>query len=118
MKTETIHENKKGDSTAIRFVEKMPEFPGGASKFYEYLTKELKYPKNCMEKGISGKVIVEFVIERNGSISNVKVVTKVHPELDAEAIRVIKGSPNWIPGEQLGKPVRVFYTIPINFSLK
>jgi periplasmic protein TonB len=105
------------DSTPVRFVEDMPEFPGGNKEFSSYLKKEMKYPENCRIKGIQGVVIIEFVVEKNGKVTHVKAVTKVDPELDAEAVRVIQNSPDWKPGKQMGKPVRVFYTIPIRFSL-
>ncbi len=108
----------KIDSTAVRFVEDMPEFPGGNKEFSSYLKKEMKYPENCRIKGIQGVVIVEFIVEKTGKITHVKAVTKVDPELDAEAVRVIQNSPDWKPGKQLGKPVRVYYTIPIRFTLK
>lgn len=107
----------KQDTSVVRFVEKMPEFPGGNNEFYKYLQKELKYPEECRKRGITGKVIVEFVIEKDGSISNVRTIVPVYPALDAEAERVIRNSPKWKPGSQLGKPVRVFYQIPIKFSL-
>lgn len=114
--TDTIL-SKPSDSTVIRFVEIMPEFPGGMNEFTKYLQKELKYPEECRKKGITGRVLVEFIVEKDGSISNVRTIVPVYPALDAEAERVIRKSPKWKPGYQLGKPVRVYYQIPIKFSL-
>lgn len=100
-----------------RWAEEMPKFPGEADAWQKYLQNQLTYPKFCIELGIIGTVVVEFVVERDGSISNVKVLNPVYPDLDAEAVKVIKNSPKWIPGKQMGKPVRVFYQIPIKFTL-
>jgi len=106
------------DTTPRRFVEVMPEFPGGNKEYYRYLKKELKYPENCRIKGIQGIVVIEFVVEENGKITNVKVTKSVDPDLDKEALRVVEHFPDWIPGEHQSKRVRVSYTIPISFSLK
>jgi protein TonB len=101
----------------LRFVEDMPQFPGGAEAWVAYLQKELKYPESCRILNLSGVVVVEFIVEKDGKISNVKAITQVYPDLDDEAKRVISASPKWIPGKQMGKPVRVTYTIPIRFTL-
>jgi periplasmic protein TonB len=101
----------------IGFIEIMPEFPGGPETFMEYLNKELHYPENCRKDSVTGVVLVDFVIEKDGKVSNVKAQYQVHPDLDAEAIRVIQNSPKWIPGTQMGKPIRVTYSIPIRFTL-
>ncbi len=100
-----------------RWAEEMPKFPGEADAWQKYLEKNITYPNFCKELGVTGTVLVEFVVERDGSISNVKVLNPVYPDLDAEAVKVIKNSPKWIPGKQMGKPVRVFYQIPIKFTL-
>lgn len=112
-----IIQDEGSEPPPVRFVEQMPEFPGGMDAFNAYLKRELRYPEQCRQIGITGVVLVEFVVERNGSISNVKVLVPVYPDLDAEAIRVISASPKWNPGKQMGKAVRVFYQIPIRFSL-
>lgn len=96
------------------FVEKMPEFPGNLIKF---LSESIHYPQAAIETGIQGKVICEFIVNRDGSIEDVKVLRKVHPSLDKEAVRVIESMPKWIPGKQRGKPVRVKYTLPVSFKL-
>lgn len=98
--------------------ERMPEFPGGDKAIFQFLAKTIKYPLVAAEGGIQGKVFVGFVILEDGTISDVSVVKSVHPLLDAEACRVVKAMPKWIPGQQDGKPVRVSYTMPINFALE
>ena len=103
------------DSThqdVFNVVEDMPQFPGGATELFEYLAQNINYPN------IQGRVIVTFVVEKDGSISNAEVVKSVAPSLDAEALRVINAMPNWIPGKQNGKEVRVKYTVPISFHLQ
>lgn len=96
--------------------EEMPVFPLG--KVEEYVQKELKYPTEAKEKGIEGRVTVSCVIEKDGQLSEVKVLRGVHPLLDAEALRIVKGMPRWKPGEFRGEKTRVSYTIPVNFKLK
>ena len=99
----------------IDVVEDMPQFPGGTQKLFEYLAKNVRYPKEAEEKCIQGRVIVTFVVEKDGSITDAKVLRSVAPSLDAEALRVVNDMPKWIPGKQDGEPVRVKYTIPITF---
>ncbi|MBB6127514.1 energy transducer TonB [Mucilaginibacter lappiensis] len=97
-------------------IDQVPEFPGGLYKFSKYLDKNLKYPKEAKENNIQGRVTVTFVVEKDGSLSDSKVTKSLTPETDAEAIRLIKNSPKWIPGKQGGRPVRVLYSIPITFQ--
>ncbi|MDO5446721.1 MAG: energy transducer TonB [Prevotellaceae bacterium] len=99
-------------------VEQMPDFPGGMSALMQYLSKHIKYPVVAEENGIQGRVIVTFVVEKNGSITDVQVVKSVDPSLDKEAVRVVKSMPNWIPGKQNGSAVRVKYTLPVTFRLQ
>ena len=99
-------------------VEQMPEFPGGETALRKYLSNSVKYPRIATENGVQGKVYVNFVVDKNGGISNVKVVRGVDSALDNEAVRVIKAMPKWIPGKQNGETVRVSYTVPINFVLQ
>jgi TonB family protein len=101
----------------LRFVEMMPEPIGGLDAMYKFMQGELKYPAEAREKGIAGQVFLEFVVEKDGSIGNVKVVKGVHSLLDAEALRVVKMLPKWKPGTQNGKPVRCFYNIPVRFTI-
>lgn len=100
-------------------VEDMPSFQGGdINKFREYINKSLNYPEIAAENGIQGRVILSFVVEPNGSVSNVNILRGVDPALDKEAIRVVKSSPKWKAGMQRGKPVRVSFNIPIIFVLQ
>ena len=99
-------------------VEQMPSFPGGTQKLKEFIEENLRYPKELEESCVQGRVIVRFIVERNGKLSNVKVVKSVHPVLDKEALRIVKLMPRWIPGRQNGITVRVKFYIPIIFRLK
>lgn len=98
-------------------VEKSPEFPGGTNALYDYLRKNMKYPAICRESGITGRVIVSFTVNKDGSIVDVEVVKGVHPQMDKEAVRVVSAMPKWSPGEQRGKPVRCRFNLPVNFRL-
>ena len=98
-------------------VEEMPEFPGGPAALYETLVKSIQYPEEARIKGAQGRAIVTFVVEKDGSISNARMVKSVDPSLDAEALRVVNSMPKWNPGKQNGEPVRVKYTTPVRFSL-
>ncbi len=100
------------------FVEEMPEFPGGQESMYKFIAQNMKYPQYAVESNIQGKVYVRFIVEADGRITNVNVVRGVHSSLDNEAIRVVQSMPDWKPGKQNGKPVRVHFTLPLNFSLK
>ena len=99
-------------------VEQMPSFPGGPSALMQYLSSNIKYPVVAQENGVQGRVIVSFVVERDGSISDVKVARSVDPSLDREAQRVVKSMPRWSPGKQNGSTVRVKYTVPVVFRLQ
>lgn len=98
-------------------IEKQPEFPGGISKFYEYLSKTIKYPKTAQENNVQGKVFLSFIVEKDGSLSDALITRGLGSGLDEEALRVIKSSPRWNPGITDGKPVRVKYNINVNFTL-
>lgn len=99
-------------------VEEMPSFPGGPAKLFEYLSQNIHYPLVAEENGVQGRVVVTFVVERDGSITDVKVVKSVDPSLDKEAVRLIKSMPKWKPGKQNGSAVRVKYTTPVTFRLQ
>ena len=99
-------------------VEQMPSFPGGQSALLQYLSSNIKYPVVAEENGVQGRVIVTFVVEKDGSITDVRVVKSVDPSLDKEAQRVVKSMPKWIPGKQNGSAVRVKYTVPVTFRLQ
>ncbi len=98
-------------------VEQMPEFPGGAVAMMEYLSKNVRYPAEAYKKNIQGRVIATFVVEKDGSIADARVVRSIDPLLDAEALRVVNAMPQWTPGMHRGKAVRVKYTLPITFKL-
>jgi protein TonB len=109
---------KKVEKVKIHeFVEENAEFVGGQAKLYEYLNSNIKYPQQCIDNGIQGKVYVKFAVMKDGSIDDIQVLKKIHPKLDAEAVRVIENMPNWTPGKQKGKAVNVYFTLPINFQI-
>ena len=99
-------------------VEEMPHFPGGAAALQAFLSSNTKYPVVAQENGVQGRVIVSFVVERDGSITDVRVVRSVDPSLDREASRVVRSMPRWSPGKQNGSTVRVKYTVPVVFRLQ
>lgn len=120
IKEEVIAEPKVEDEQPmnIAMVEQKPEFPGGEAEMYKWLGNNIVYPSAASEEGIQGRVVVEFVVGRDGSITNVRVVRPRHPALDKEAVRVIKSMPKWIPGRNNGQPVKVTYTLPVSFKLQ
>lgn len=99
-------------------VEEQPEFPGGNAAMMKFLSDNIKYPVIAQENGIQGRVITNFVVEKDGSITDVQVVRGVDPSLDKEAVRVIQSMPKWKPGKQRGSPVRVRFTLPVVFRLQ
>lgn len=98
-------------------VEEMPEFPGGMKNLMAYIAKEMRYPKVAWEAGIQGRVAVQVIIEKDGTPTQARVIRHIHPELDAEALRIIKNMPKWQAGRQYGTPKRVFFTIPVAFQI-
>jgi TonB family protein len=110
-------ESRAAEGEVFMVVEEMPEFPGGMGECMKWLGQNIKYPAEAKEKGVEGRVIVQFVVEKDGTIVNAKVVRGVDPDLDAEALRVVNQSPKWKPGKQKGEAVRVKYTLPIMFRL-
>ncbi|WP_243348144.1 energy transducer TonB [Parabacteroides sp. FAFU027] len=103
---------------AFIVVEQMPEFPGGTEELQKYLNNNIRYPVSALENGVQGRVICEFVVNSDGRVTNAKVIRGVDASLDAEALRVINNMPPWKPGKQRGKPVKVRYTLPVNFKLQ
>ena len=115
----TYRENTIGYGNSVYdVVEEMPQYYGGSSALFEYLSKNVKYPVVAEENGIQGRVIVTFVVERDGSITETKIAKSVDPSIDREALRVVRNMPRWIPGRQNGSPVRVKYTVPVTFRLQ
>lgn len=108
----------KKNQKVFDVVEQMPEYPGGQAALFEFISKNVKYPEDAVKKKVEGKVFVTFVVDTDGKITDVSLLKKVFPSLDAEAIRVISAMPNWIPGRQKGQVVRVKYTVPLIFRLK
>ena len=108
---------KQEEDKVFQVVEEQPVFPGGMEALMNYLKKDMKYPKEAQDKGIQGRVIVQFVVNKDGSICDAKVVKAVDPLLDAEALRAVNAMPKWIPGKQKGEPVRVRFTLPLSFHL-
>lgn len=113
-----VEEEEIEEAEIFTVVEEMPEFPGGMAKLAEYLAKNIKYPQLARESGIQGRVFINFVVENDGSVTNVKVMRSLGGGCDEEAVRVVKSMPKWKPGKQRGKPVRVSYNLPVNFKLQ
>jgi protein TonB len=109
---------KEEETKVFDVVEQMPSFPGGQAALMSWLGSNIKYPVVAEENGVQGRVVCTFVVERDGSITDVKVVRGVDPSLDKEAVRVLKAMPHWIPGKQNGSAVRVKYTVPVTFKLQ
>lgn len=113
-----VEEEEPEEETIFEIVEQMPEFPGGQAALMQYLAKNIKYPTIAQENGTQGRVIIQFVVNRDGSIVDPVVVRSVDPYLDREALRVVQTLPKWKPGQQRGKPVRVKFTVPVQFRLQ
>lgn len=105
------------DKDIFTIVENQPQFPGGDEARIKFMNQNVRYPKAALEQGIQGTVYVTFVVEKDGNISNIRVIRGVHESLDNEALRVVAMMPKWNPGTQKGKPVRVQYNVPLKFSL-
>ena len=115
---ETVKEIAQEEEPVFQAVEQMPTFPGGTEEMMKYLGKNTQYPQTAAENGIQGTVFVQFVVDKHGKITDVKVIRGVDPELDKEAVRVAKSMPSWLPGKQNGEAVRVAFTMPVKFVLQ
>ena len=113
-----VQEEEVVEQEIFQIVEEMPAFPGGEAKLMEYVGKNIKYPQIARETGIQGRVFIGFVVEPDGSVSNVKLLRGIGGGCDEEAMRVVKSMPKWKPGKQRGKAVRVSYQIPVFFKLQ
>ncbi|MBQ4507301.1 MAG: energy transducer TonB [Paludibacteraceae bacterium] len=114
-----VVEEEEEEEVVFVVVEDMPEFPGGQQALFKYLSENVKYPVIAQENGIQGRVICQFVVNKDGNIVDVEVVRSGgDPSLDKEALRLVKSMPKWKPGKQRGKAVRVKYTVPVNFRLQ
>ena len=109
-------QTKKNDMV-FDVVEVMPQYPGGQIAMMKYIMENMKYPKQAVKERIQGRVTVRFIVEKDGSISDVKPILSVHPLLNKEAVRVVESMPKWTPGKQNGKPVRVRFNLPVMFKL-
>lgn len=115
--TQDVPNQPESDTPPVYFTENMPEFPGGKDSLTAYIQRELKYPQLAKENGITGTVLVEFVVEKDGRVTNGKVKIPLFPDCDEEALRVVMSMPRWKPAINLGKPVRCFYQVPVSFRL-
>lgn len=114
-----VEKDEEEDEQVIwQVVEQDPEFPGGVEALYKYIQQNIKYPQLAKENNITGRVFVTFVVEKDGSVSNVKAARDIGGGCGAEAVRVVKSLPKWTPGKQRGKAVRAAYTLPVNFTLQ
>lgn len=113
-----VQQSKSGSGKVFDVVESMPTYPGGMGALMQYLSSNIKYPTDAEKNGIQGRVITTFVVEKDGSITDVRVTKSIYPSLDKEAIRVVSKMPKWIPGKQNGSVVRVKYTLPLTFRLQ
>ena len=117
--TNAMAQSKKAaNDKVLEKAEVMPQFPGGDQAMMDFVAKNVQYPKEAMEKGISGRVFVSFIVEKDGSISETEIVKGIGGGCDEEAVRVVKAMPKWKPGKEKGKPVRVSYMMPIFFKLQ
>lgn len=108
----------KNADNIYEVIDQMPQFPGGEQALLKYIGSNIRYPIIAQENGVQGKVIVRFVVNKSGEVENAVVLKAVDESLDAEALRVINSLPDWIPGEQKGEKVSVYYTLPISFKLQ
>lgn len=99
-------------------VDQMASYPGGIPALMDFLNENIKYPEQAEREGIEGRVVAGFIVERDGSVSNIEIIKSVHPLLDAEVVRVMSLMPNWIPGKQHGMPIRTRYSMPVTFRLQ
>lgn len=118
VKKAQTHKDTTADDKVYKVCEQMPTYEGGDAALMKYIGENLKYPEEAKERGLQGRVVVGFIIEKDGSLTDVKVLRSVDRALDAEALRVVKGMPKWIPGRQNGQCVRVRYLLPIYICLQ
>lgn len=117
-KTTQTRKDTATDDKVYEVCEQMPIFEGGDAALLKYLRENLKYPDKTKDRGVQGRLVIGFIVEKDGSLTDVKVLRPVDIDLDAEALRVIKGMPKWIPGRQNGKRVRVRYLLPVHICLQ
>ena len=110
-----VDEMSDSEDSPFKFVEEMPEFPGGPDSLNAFLSREIQYPPVAKNNGITGTVLVEFVVEKDGRVTNAKVKVPLFPECDKEAVQCVMSMPKWKPGKNMGKPVRCYYQVPVTF---
>ena len=118
VQVEVQEEEEEKEDEIFQVVEQDPEFPGGVEALYKFVQQNIKYPQLAKENNITGRVFVQFVVEKDGSVSNVRAARDIGGGCGAEAVRVVKSMPKWTPGKQRGKAVRAAYTLPVNFNLQ
>lgn len=118
VQVEVEQEEEEKEDEIFQVVEQDPEFPGGVEALYKFVQQNIKYPQLAKENNITGRVFVQFVVEKDGSVSNVRAARDIGGGCGAEAVRVVKSMPKWTPGKQRGKAVRAAYTLPVNFNLQ
>lgn len=118
-KEEVIVEDRKSiNSNVFTSVEQMPQFPGGDVELMKWISNHIQYPETAKAETLMGRVVVKFVVTKTGKVGDVEIVRSKHPDLDREAIRVVKSLPDFIPGKMGGQPVDVWFTVPVNFKLQ
>lgn len=116
-KSETSQKNEDAEDKVLSVIEQMPQFVGGDAKMMEYLNDNIKYPANAVENGIQGRVVVRFIVSKEGDVKDVKVVRPLDPSLDQEALRIVRAMPRWVPGKHSGRPTAAYYTLPVTFRI-
>jgi protein TonB len=117
LKAKDIMPEAEQKEEVFKAVEEPPRFQGGMSDVMKYLSENLNYPEDALNEGVQGRVVVGFIVNKDGSVSDVKIFQSLHPSCDKEAVRLVKSMPAWTPGKQNGQPVNVYETIPIRFKL-
>ena len=117
-KTTQTHKDTATDDKIYEVCEQMPIFEGGDAALLKYLRENLKYPDNTKDRGVQGRLVIGFIVEKDGSLTDVKVLRPVDIDLDAEVLRLVKGMPKWIPGRHNGQRVRVRHLLPIHICLQ
>ena len=116
MKTKQVIEQSESDKV-FEVVDEMPSFPGGQGAMYDFIARNIQYPKVAEENGVQGRVIVTFIVKKDGSLSDVRVAKSVDPALDKEAVRLVESMPKWNPGIEKGQYVNVKFTLPVTFRI-
>lgn len=114
---QTVKDNESPAEEVFTMVEQMPQYPAGDDALFKFIRDNVRYPKKAMDDGTEGRVIVRFIVSKTGALENFEVKRSVSPEIDEEALRVIRSMPDWIPGKQNGRPVAVYMMLPVEFQI-